>query len=148
VMPDLPSLVDLAKVIGFPSLLFYLIYQFMKNDKSKWETTRVDQTAMWDKTREDQKNALLEILKQHKEERDRDFKHLESQTEFIYGQHQTLSLLVSKQDMMASNVQEVKKQMDMMTTNFRDVHHRFDTLPIVLYRKNVNDAHEKGEPLE
>jgi hypothetical protein len=124
---DFTILIELAKVIGFPALLFYLIYLTLKYDREKWEKS----------------------MNQHKEERDRDSEHLRELMEAIHGQMQAMAMLNSGWESMNRKIDALGEPLKSLPTAFRDIHARFDNLPLYVHKENhVGNARPQRPPLE
>lgn len=131
-MTDLAGLVELGKTIGVPGLLFGLLYLFMRSDEKKWERQRTDDKEKWTVLVKQQEGMVAQVLAQHKQERDRDFAHLQEQTEYLHGQYATQTAMVTTLAAVQNIALDVKKSVDQLSTqlptHIRDLHARFDKL--------------------
>ena len=127
-MSELPGFVDVLKEIGPSGLLFGLLYLFMRLDEKKWTAQRTDDHEKWRALVEQEKQMVAQVLAQHKEERERDFKHLQEQMEYLHGQQATLAMISTALANLQSGMLELKKGTDQLPVNLRDIHARLDIL--------------------
>ncbi len=125
---DFPSIIEYAKVLGFPGLLFILLYLFIRDNSKKWESTRLDDKEKWGSMVKQHQEAFDSALKAHKEERERDFAHLRDQMEFLHGQHHALTIISARLEGMQVTLADVKRGVDFIPQQFRDVHSRLDNV--------------------
>lgn len=127
-MTELPGFIEILKGVGTPGLLFGLLYLFMKLDEKKWTAQRADDNDKWKNMSEQMKEMVTQVLLNHKEERNRDFQHLQEQMEYLHGQHQALSMMSSAVGNVQSIVMDLKKDVDQIPTYVRELHGRLDKL--------------------
>lgn len=127
-MTELPGFIELVKALGFPGLLFGLLYLFMRLDEKKWTMLRGDDNEKWRNMGDQMKLMVTEVLANHKEERNRDFEHLRDQMEFLHGQHQTMTLIGSTLGHVHTIAIDLKKDSERVPTYVREIHGRLDKL--------------------